>query len=339
VDEDGNHFYRARFRLGRFTSRYLDVELPSAPSALGLKTLFDGKPIAWRPVSESNQTRDSDKLARVPVPALFEQKSSVFELIYQTAPRHGGIWSTTSQLQPPLLQGTVGRAPVRWQVTLPSSWLALDTDSGFRSEQSWSLRRGLLTPQPIESSADLQRWLLGPDLAAGETEKESKPTSSLTGWRTEFEPFRLVWLPRQIWLLFCSLSFLILGLGVYFLVMRRSLFWLLVLPLGLATAFVALTWPGLLADVIYGCEPGFAVLVLILGVQWLLHRRYRRKLMFMPGFSRIKTGSAVVRGSVASGARSDRPNGEPSTVDIPKPTVGSSLLRLAEVEKTEGAKS
>ncbi|MFL5241344.1 MAG: hypothetical protein ACJ8FY_04495 [Gemmataceae bacterium] len=338
VDEDGYHSYRARYRLGRLATRYLDVELPRAPSTLGLKTFFDGKSIAWRSAGDSTQTADGDKVARVPVPALPGQKTSIFEVRYQTAPGQSATWFTASQLQPPLLRGTADRAPVRWQVILPPHWLALDTEPGYRSEQSWVLRRGLLTPQPIESSDALQRWLLEPDHQAGETLLENNATSFVTGWRTEKEPFRLICVPRQIWLLSCSVSCLVLGLGVYLMARRRALSWLLFFPLGLAVAFIALVWPGLLAALAYGSEPGFAIMALILVVQWLWQRRYRRKLMFMPGFTRLKIGSAPMRGGVAA-SRTDRRPGEPSTVDVPKVMAGSSLVRLAATEKPKIAQS
>jgi hypothetical protein len=85
----------------------------------------------------------------------------------------------------------------------------------------------------------------------------------------------------------------------------------------LAVAAAALRWPMALANVAYGCEPGAVVLVAFAAVQWLLHERYRRQVVFLPSFSRGRAGSSLLR------AGAQRPHGEPSTVDAP-PRAGSS---------------
>ena len=77
----------------------------------------------------------------------------------------------------------------------------------------------------------------------------------------------------------------------------------------------ALLWPGVLAAVAYGCEPGVLVLLLVLGIPWMLHQRYRRQVVFMPGFTRARAGSSLIRNGGTGSA--PRPRGEPSTVDVP----------------------
>jgi hypothetical protein len=52
-------------------------------------------------------------------------------------------------------------------------------------------------------------------------------------------------------------------------------------------------------------------------VQWLLHERYRRQIVFLPSFSRSRAGSSLLRGGV------QRPHGEPSTVDAPRTGSGA----------------
>jgi hypothetical protein len=83
--------------------------------------------------------------------------------------------------------------------------------------------------------------------------------------------------------------------------------------LGLSVAVVGLLWPQLLGAVLYGSQPGLLVLAVVLGVQWLLQRRYRRQVVFLPGFKRLKQGSSMVR----PGSSGPRPRVEPSTVDAP----------------------
>jgi hypothetical protein len=62
---------------------------------------------------------------------------------------------------------------------------------------------------------------------------------------------------------------------------------------------------------LYGALPGAAALALVLSVQWFLHQRYRRQVVFMPGFTRLKSNSSLLRSG---------PRAEPSTVDAPPAT-------------------
>jgi hypothetical protein len=47
----------------------------------------------------------------------------------------------------------------------------------------------------------------------------------------------------------------------------------------------------------------------MLGVQWLVQERYRRQVVFMPGFTRLQAGSSLSRAPQGAKPR------EPSTVD------------------------
>ena len=101
------------------------------------------------------------------------------------------------------------------------------------------------------------------------------------------------------------------------LVLPRLVFWLLLTLLAAGAMAARFFWPALFPMVLYGIQPGVAILLLVLGVHWVLQERYRRQLVFMPGFARMKPGSSVVR----SGS-SNRPR-EASTVDAPA-TSGNS---------------
>src|SRR5262249_52973110 len=94
-----------------------------------------------------------------------------------------------------------------------------------------------------------------------------------------------------------------------------TLFGALIALLGLGAAAASILWPGTLLTILYGCEPGLAVLVVVLAAQWMVHQRYRRQVVFLPGFTRLKAGSSLVR----TGS-SQRPR-EPSTIDA-APSVG-----------------
>src|SRR5262249_51808153 len=97
---------------------------------------------------------------------------------------------------------------------------------------------------------------------------------------------------------------------------------------------------GSLSAVIYGCEPGLAALLVVGTMQWLVHRRYRRQVVFLPSFKRVKAGDSSVipngpekgsgKGDRARDSRGPVPNSgpplsdagrvrEPSTVDAVPP--------------------
>src|SRR5581483_8985599 len=108
-------------------------------------------------------------------------------------------------------------------------------------------------------------------------------------------PLNLVHVPQLAWLLLCSLTFLILGLVLYFTPLPTPVFWGVLIVAALAILAVGILWPSTLAAVAYGCEPGVPILLLVVGLQWMVQRSYRRQVVFMPGFSRLKPGSSLVR--------------------------------------------
>ena len=135
---------------------------------------------------------------------------------------------------------------------------------------------------------------------------ETEP--SLVCWQTGQGPLTLLHIPQQLWLLLCSLVFLILGLGLFFAPFPRALFWFCIACFAGAIATVGVLWPAALPVVAYGCEPGALVLVLAMGVHALRRARYRRQVVFMPGFKRVKSGSSLIQGN-------NQRKREPSTID------------------------
>jgi hypothetical protein len=290
------------------------------------------------------------RIARVRVGSGFFNRPKVLDVWYQLEPgqtaartaswaRALGPLQTT--LQPPRLCGQSGRAAVRWQVTLPPDWLPLHQEGVFPSQQSWAWRGWLLAPQPSSTSADLERWFQGtdgprasgfiPETLDGEQADAAYP--SLTSWRTDQEALRITHAPQQPWLLACSLTLLAVGLGLYFLPLRRVLFWAVGLSVCFAAAVVGMFWPGVLSFVIYGCEPGLVVLLLVIVLQWLLHRRYQRQVVFLPGFTRLKAGSSLIRKGGSSQQR-----GEPSTVDA-LPAASDGQWAATPVQPSEGGQA
>src|SRR6185437_6752739 len=111
--------------------------------------------------------------------------------------------------------------------------------------------------------------------------------------------------PRLPWLLVCSLGLLILGLGLYWSARPQpggagqmaSWFWPILAVATLGAAVGILFWPTLFWAIVFGCEPGAVVLLLMVGFQWFLHQRYRRQIVFLPSFSRARAGSSLLRKS------------------------------------------
>jgi hypothetical protein len=316
---EGGQTYRARFRVSRWSAQTLELELPAGASELGVNVGQVGVQ-PRKQVADKTGDKGGPDVYLLNIAPDTSSTPVILEIVYHIKPNGAasagsesyawlGKWRTA--LQPPVLRGAVYLGRVRWQVELPSSRVILDPGNEAVVEQEWGLRGWLLAPQAALGSADLDEWLTE---AKGVGAAEDN-IPSLVCWQGHPQPLHLVHLPQKPWLLGCSLLFLALGLGINFMPLPRGPFrilcWSAAVVLGLAAALAALVWPNVIPAILYGCEPGIVILVLVLAVQWMLQRRYRRQLVFMPGFTRLKPGSSLVRAG-----SSNRPR-EPSTVDVP----------------------
>jgi hypothetical protein len=323
VASSGNQAYRAWFRIRPGRSKYLDFEMPAAVSGLNFKSLVNGATTPAMAVDEDGRPIEGGWIAQIPLGAPAAMGEIVVRLEYQLPP--GGTAGTglaRTLLQPPTLRGQAGWNATRWQVALPSTWLPIDAGREFRTDYRWGMRGLLPGPIPDLGWADQEGWSFGEDAKTMPPTVEGDPVASpsLVGWQTAMGPLRLTHAPQQGWLLACSLVVLALGLIVGLLQRPRVLGWGLALAACLAAASIGLAQPQWLATAMYGCGPGLAVVALVLGLQWLLHQRHRRRVMFLPGFQRAKSGSSLTRG-----VSSNRPRGEPSTVDAPPAPVDSKV--------------
>ncbi|MCI0458958.1 MAG: hypothetical protein L0Z62_18525 [Gemmataceae bacterium] len=311
LTEDGQQIYRVRFLLTKLNTRHLELELPAPLANLKLDVLLGGRQV---PLQEANPRDGTSGGVRLLIEPELYRKPVLLDLTYQIDPnRTANPETLQATLRPPVLRGAVLLGRARWQVELLPGWIPLYPGGGALLEQRWAWWHGLWAPRPVVTSADLEHWLTGSDAAAATEEGEP----SLVCWQTTLEPLRLFCVPLRAWLLVCSCSFLALGLLLCLAPLARSLFWSSVLGISLAVALAGILWPGGLPPILYGCEPGGLVLLAVLAIQWTLQQRYRRQVVFMPGFTRLKPGSSLIRGS-----SNNRPR-EPSTVDEP-PRRGSS---------------
>jgi hypothetical protein len=318
VAANGYQAYRARFLVGKLHARQLDLHLPVPLARMNLEVRLDGKLVPVRLVDDGGKEVEVGRTVRLRVEPDLYTGPVVLDVRYQAdsvrGDARGGL---AAVLQPPAVAGAVLLGRTCWQVDLPPGWLPLCGGTGLTVEQHWDRRGWLLAPGPAAGNAELEGWFLGTD-ASGPAE-EGEP--ALVGWQTTPGPFTLVPVPQQVWLLACSLGLLAAGLVLFFAPLPRVVFWVIASLLGVAVGAAGVLVPAALPAVVYGCEPGAVVLLLVLAVQGLLHHRYRRQVIFMPGFSRPKTGSSLLRGG--SSHRRQEPPREPSTIDEP-PRRGSS---------------
>jgi hypothetical protein len=297
--EDGSQICRARFLVRQLNATHIDVRLPGP--VLNLSVALNKELINnWSLLEGESQ------VVRIPVRPVLDSNSMVLEIGYRlpaTMAEGEKPWQAT--LYPPHFRNEVFLGRVRWQVNLVPGQVALVSSKNVEVDYQWSWRNGLCTPEPAWSGEELERWLTG--------EKNPAPADSGTVifWRASLSPVRIWHFSRQIWLGLCSGGLLLLGLGLFCCPISRFAFWSFIIFLALGVAALGVLWPSLLPPLAYGLQPGLVVLLLVLAVQWLLHERYRQQLVFMPGFTRLKSKSSLVRASSIS-----RPK-EPSTVDAP----------------------
>jgi hypothetical protein len=317
IGEGGRQSYRARFRVKRFNNRTLTIDFPGSLAGINPVILLDGKRLLRLEAAErSAADNQGATTARLEIEPDLYAKPVLLEICFELPPRAQGAmasWLTT--VRPPCLGGDLLLGSIRWQIELPAGHMSFVQRGGNTAEQQWIWHGGLLTPEPAVTSGDLDRWLMAnaddsaaEDMSAPGQNKEP----NLVCWQTAAAALQLVHAPRQAWLLICSLFFLLVGLALSLAPLPRGLWWLVLMSVAVGATVGAVFWPDALPAVAYGCEPGAAVLVLILAVQWLLQHRYRRQVIFMPSFTRVKAGSSISRREAGP------PPMEPSTVDAPK---------------------
>jgi hypothetical protein len=342
VTDQGEQSYRASFLLQRASLPYLDIELPAPPTGLNVRFALGGLPANWGPVDDNAPTPagsgDPPRIARVKLGAGLI-RPTILDVWYSIGlsqlPNRSASWTRAlgpvqAVLYPPRLCGHSSRASVRWQIVLPPDWVPLYEDGAYSQGQKWAWRGWLLAARPATSAVELERWLTQTEELAEAEENESSAYPSVTSWRTDLEPLQVVHVPQQPWLLGCSLVLLTVGLGLYLAQPSRLLNWSILVLLGTGAAVFGVLWPGVLSAIIYGCEPGLLALVVVVGLQWVLHQRYRRQVVFLPSFKRVKGGASSL---VHNG--NSRSRREPSTVDAPSPDPTSQ--RTAESGSAHGS--
>jgi hypothetical protein len=309
-DEDGGQAYRVRYRLGHMTADALEFELPAPPESIRFASSLNQKRLAMSPRDALNQDQPAEfaeTRVRLRVDAIAGTVPQVLELTYVLPPNRPGngsrwIW----ELRPPTIHGAdVG--PTRWQIARAGSDVLFALD-GFDVGERWQWQRGLFVAGPSWGTEPLARWF-------GVAERSSADAvgdDAVVGRQTAPGMVRFLAIPRAMASLVTSLFVIAMGLAAVRWGGPRT--GTIVAAGFVATvAAAAVVWPRLATHLFAASQPGVAVFVAVLAVRWALHQRYRRRVLFLPGFTRAQpNGSSGHRAPISVRSRI-----EPSTIDIP----------------------
>jgi hypothetical protein len=318
IADNGTQTYVVQWRLRRLAAATIEVELPAPVRTLDLQARLGQLQVQPEAIDDAGRPSEAGRVARLKLDAALLGKATMLELQYRlTGERalasNGDPGLLATLLSPPVLRQSPGPVPCCWQVRVPATWVVLSPESGPGAERVWSWR------------GRLPALRLRTPLLDDETESADSAAAApldVLRWQGDPRPLLLVHVPQQAWLLACSLVSVIFGLVVLGARAQdsggrwRAATGVLLLLVVAATGVLR---PTILAAVLYGCQPGVMVLAVILPIQWLLHERYRRQFIFLPSFTRKRSGSSLK-------PPPRQAPGEPSTIDHPRP-AGSSASR------------
>jgi hypothetical protein len=283
--------------------------LPGSPQAIGLEALLNGSRLDALPViNEAQPPPESGSVVRVP---LLEGAEQTLEMRYQLSAPASGTRQWNLTLAPPLLRGNTWLGSARWQIMAPDDTILLTNESSLRSESVWSFRRVLPEARPAYSAAQLDAWLRTGAETDANNDNHSSQGATVEFRAANLATIRLWRIPRLVWLLSSSISLLLVGLAIALLWRAPRFFWpavaVVLIVAGACTVFAT----ELVSIFLAAAPPGLLVLVLAIAVLWWLRRRYQRKVVFLPGFSRAEPSSALTRP-----AGSNHRVREPSTAEV-----------------------
>lgn len=288
--------YRAQFRLRKLHVSRLELELPGTLRPGSLDVLLDGRRVPTLPLDDSGRQGRAEQIVWLRVEPELYTKPVVLDVRYQLEECARGKVVYSMLAAPPQIIGAVALGRTRWQFDAPPGWLVISPAWQVTPDYRWGRRGWLAGPVPEIGRAGLERWVGD---ATGSIEEGNEP--DLVCWSTASEAIDLWLAPQETWLFFCSLPLLVLGLAGLFAWSVRPVFRLTVFTLGLGVGAVCLISPQLIPVIAYGCEPGFLIVLLVLGIHWIMHHRYRRQLTSLPTFTRLKQGSSLVRAGSSRG--------------------------------------
>jgi hypothetical protein len=315
--------YHARFLLDRVSSRYFDVELPAAAALSSLVVTLSHQRVSFQRIDTNPDAPDSHVLIRIPIEPDLYQEPVMFDMRYQLSPQSAGReWSWRQLvLQPPVLRNQVLLDRARWQIELPLDWITL-LPYGATVEHGWGWSGALWAPLVGVSNRKLEQWISNKQT----DQANGGATAGLIYAQSNLSPLGLVLVSQRQWLLGCSLLVLAVGFVLVLAPLPPAYFWLAITVTAISVATATVLWPTIIPLAVYGAEPGVVVLLFVLLLHWLLYQRYRRRVVFMPGFTRVKAGSSLIQ--------KDNLERRRETVQLEEPvkSTGSSFPRTARPE-------
>jgi hypothetical protein len=307
INDLGLQSYRSRFLICQLNSRLLDIDLWTLLPRSMVEARLAGNVVPCQMVDELGREVDIGKRLRLTLQPHLIHTPVLLDLRYEVdRSRSDDNGFLRSTFHAPQIQNSLLIGRLRWDIHLPAGWLAVYASAPATPEQRWGWSGWLPGPQPALSATGLEQWIQKaernlpiPPYEAGFIASQTRP-----------EPLHLLQAPLRIWLLLCSLLVLGVGFLLFFAGLSRWVFWSFLCGLAAAVAVLEVLWPGVLLQSAFAAQPGIIVLAIVVVTYVLLRYRHRRRVVLMPGFTRIKTGSSITPGS--DGARREVLAGEQS---------------------------
>jgi len=291
--------------------------LPAPPILRSPEFYLDDKRIETVEVVGSDEA--GLRTFRVPLAIPRGSKPTILEVRYQLLA--GRAESAVSRLArwnvdliPPVPRGPVMVAATRWQIALPERWTPLDLDDELRYEQRYGIQNGLLAILAGRTTTELDQWFTAglESLPAADRAPSGwdAGVANLTGRQVQLSPIHLLAVPRTGWLFLGTTLTLIGGLLIWRLPTIPR--WISLAVMVQLLGAITFGLPQVAAQLLVGSQVGILLLVVVLGIYTILQRRYRRRVTFMPGFTRQQGQSSKVIAPRRPVSR------ELSTVDSPQ---------------------
>lgn len=267
VAADGTAAVRALYAVKKWPGGGAELEFPAGTLQ---EVQVDGKRV--EPV------RNGDRLT-VPMPEGKPGTTVILDVRCQQATAGDGRGGRV--IVPPAVKGASYRGAVRWYVACPGERVPILFDAGWDAEHRWAWRGAGVGPGPVDSPAEMERWLRG-----GSEPADDPPAGgdAVAVRRATAEPLRLSLAPRWAWwVAACAIGLLLVaGIGQ----LRLGFVGPAVALAAVALAVGAIFLPQPTAQAVAACQPGFALGVVVLLAQfgWRTYRRWRTDRL--PTFSR-----------------------------------------------------
>jgi hypothetical protein len=283
--DDGTTACRARFLLKRWLTDSVEVRVPGPASGPAPEVFLGDPPLRVSAPPVPDPTGGPDRLVQVRLPAARPGRTVVLEVRYQLAAVRPGDGSPYPAPRP----RAAFTGPLRWQIAIPRGTTPLVFGDGLTAEQRWRFRSGMFVPGPATSTDELERWFHSgtePDGNGSAGPWQGGTGEPIVLRQTGSGPVRVYRIPTVGLIVAASAVVLLIGLVVSRL--RGAIAGPLVAVLAGGAAVAAVLFPQPTAQVAAAAEPGLAALVLVLALQAAGRWYYRKRVTYLPGFTRIR---------------------------------------------------